>query len=445
MTPRMQFASWALARRPAAGTLVLLLGLTFPVQADPNVEPETDSATQADGLSPGRWNRIRSTFIESSIAAAESVLVEQLESLGYVQGSRPVRSRGGVTRYNSGRAFPGLNFYTSGHGPEAILMDMDGREIHRWACDYQTAFPDRPEREREYLGSLCWRRAVLLPNGDVIAIFEGLGMVKLDRNSNVLWAIPNHAHHALQILPSGDIYVLTRKAHVLSRLHARRPVLEDFISILGADGSDKGQVSLLECFENSPMRIILEEADVRTGDLFHTNSLQILDGRTPVPSPYFASGNILTSLRRLNTIAVVDLQRRQVVWAHQGDYVRQHDPRLLENGRIQLFDNGVRGSRVLEIDPGSGEVVWQYLGSEKEPFFSAECGTAQRLPNGSTLITESESGRAFEVTSDGETVWEFISPFRTGAEEEFIATLFEVVRIAPPLFLEWLGAPGNAE
>jgi len=32
------------------------------------------------------------------------------------------------------------------------------------------------------------------------------------------------------------------------------------------------------------------------------------------------------------------------------------------------------------------------------------------LPNGNVLIAESDSGRLFEVTSDGEIVWEFLNP-----------------------------------
>jgi hypothetical protein len=33
-------------------------------------------------------------------------------------------------------------------------------------------------------------------------------------------------------------------------------------------------------------------------------------------------------------------------------------------------------------------------------------GNAQRLPNGNTLINEASFGRFFEVTPQGETVWE---------------------------------------
>jgi hypothetical protein len=38
-------------------------------------------------------------------------------------------------------------------------------------------------------------------------------------------------------------------------------------------------------------------------------------------------------------------------------------------------------------------------------------GNAQRLPNGNTLITESAFGRFFEVTREGEIVWEYVNPF----------------------------------
>ncbi len=111
----------------------------------------------------------------------------------------------------------------------------------------------------------------------------------------------------------------------------------------------------------------------------------------------------------------------------------------MENGHLLLFNNGGprKASSVLELDPATGEMVWEYHGSAQAPFYSETCGTAERLPNGDTLITESDSGRAFEVTPRGEIVWEFWNPERAGPEGEFIATLFEVVHL-PLKPLEWL-------
>jgi hypothetical protein len=60
------------------------------------------------------------------------------------------------------------------------------------------------------------------------------------------------------------------------------------------------------------------------------------------------------------------------------------------------------------------------------------------LPNGDVLITESERGRASEITRDGDVVWEFLSPHRAGPENRLVATLFEVVRLPPEEVESWL-------
>jgi hypothetical protein len=43
-------------------------------------------------------------------------------------------------------------------------------------------------------------------------------------------------------------------------------------------------------------------------------------------------------------------------------------------------------------------------------FYSSIVSSAQRLPNGNTLITEGVDGRVFEVTREHEIVWEYVNP-----------------------------------
>jgi hypothetical protein len=43
--------------------------------------------------------------------------------------------------------------------------------------------------------------------------------------------------------------------------------------------------------------------------------------------------------------------------------------------------------------------------------YSALLSSAQRLPNGNTLITEGMDGRIFEITAEFDTVWEYVSPY----------------------------------
>ena len=101
----------------------------------------------------------------------------------------------------------------------------------------------------------------------------------------------------------------------------------------------------------------------------------------------------------------------------RGSWLAQHDPDLLEDGTILLFDNrghyGSGGqSRIIEIDPETAAITWAYAGTEEQPFDSEVRGAQERLANGNTLITESVAGRIFEVTRDGDVVWDFINPVR---------------------------------
>jgi hypothetical protein len=103
-------------------------------------------------------------------------------------------------------------------------------------------------------------------------------------------------------------------------------------------------------------------------------------------------------------------------------------------GNILIFDNGGSSgfgppspiapngsgvyaratSRIIEVDPVTFELVWSYDGPN---FYAMNISGVQRLPNGNTLITEGPSGRLFEVTTDGDIVWEYIHPVYTGSRE----------------------------
>ena len=92
----------------------------------------------------------------------------------------------------------------------------------------------------------------------------------------------------------------------------------------------------------------------------------------------------------------------------------------------------------MEYDPTNMDIAWMYVGSNEHPFFTGAGGANQRLPNGNTLITESDYGRAFEVTPAGEIVWEYFNPARAGQTGGLIATIFEMTRLPADFPLDWL-------
>jgi hypothetical protein len=392
-------------------------------------------------LRDGKWKRGSGNRMPQ-LTEEQRRAIETLNAIGYADGVREAPALVSVTLHDRERATAGYNFYTSGHDTEAYLVDMEGELLHTWRYEYGLLWPDL-DVPADAAGRGKWRRAHLFPNGDILAIHEGIGMIRLDRSSKLLWEYPGRAHHDMHVLEDGTIWTLTREAAVIERIDPDVPSMDDFLVQLTGDGQELRRISVLECIENGGVEELLERIP-DSMELFHTNSIEVLDGRAADRHPAFAAGNILTSMRHLDAIAVMDPAKQAVVWWMVGDFEAQHHPTILDNGNLLLFDNlgAGRASTVYEYDLATGDVVWTYRGSEQEPFFSKTCGSTYRLPTGNTLITESDGGRSLEVTPGGDIVWEFFNPHRGGPDLEYIACLFDLVRV-DPAEVAWLPAKGE--
>ncbi len=375
---------------------------------------------------PGRWRPARERVPRAPGGLDEEAQGEAF-GLPYAAGTRPAASRQGVTILRRDLAAPGYNLVVSGHSAAAVLIDMEGRTIHSWTGSGQ-------ENQEGRRSAPYWRRARLVENGDLIAIHEGGRLLRLDAASRTVWTHDCECHHDLEVDPEGNVLVLDRREAQLGHINPDAPVLVDWVVVLSPAGEVVEEFSVLEAFERSEFSRLLDGMAGR-GDLFHTNTIALVGENSPrgPEGPIFSSDDILVSLRHLDIIAVISRADRRVIWAITGLFRRQHDPVLLPGGTLLLFDNlaGPGRSRVIEFDPTTLRIVWSYEGTAEAPFYSETCGTSQRLSNGNTLITESDEGRAFEVTPDGRIVWEFLSPYRAGDEGELVATLFEITRLPP--------------
>jgi len=345
------------------------------------------------------------TRIEGMVRPAESLRqLEQLQELGYVDGTIDERAEvRGVEIHDRQRTCPGVNLYSSRLRASARLIDNDGTELHTWA----------------YPGDDGWEHIELLPDGDLLVVVNEQAIFKLDKDSNLLWRYEAAAHHDLAIHPSGEISILTDVSALKPEIHPEVPVIEDFIETLSPDGELVDRFSILDAMRSSEFAFLMVSpqhlpSDRREGerlrlDMLHTNHIQVLDGSLAHRSPLFAEGNVLISMRTINTIAIIDPSIREVLWAWgPSNLHRQHHPTLLPNGRILVFDNGRSRSQIVELDPLTFEVAWRY--APETGFLSRFRGSAQRLPNGNTLVTESDRGYVFEVSPDHEIVWRFANP-----------------------------------
>ena len=389
---------------------------------------------------PGWWSVARQPLLSEE----ERESVEQLRSLGYIAGGAEAPGAAGVTIHDTAGAWQGLNLYVSGDFPGARLIDMEGRVVHEWRYDFLDAWPDRQHAYATDTGSRFWFHAHLFENGDIIGVFNDQGLVKVDKDSRLIWKYGGGSHHHLHVAEDGRIYSITHRDRMAPRISSAVSILEDAVTVLDADGNELDRVSLLDAFWGSDYASTLKEPPARAQgqlvDLFHANRIVPIGGRLAETIPAFREGEFLLSLRNLNTLAVLDMDTESIVWALSGFWLQQHCPSILEGNTVLLFDNqGNYGwTRILEFDPATQEIVWSYTGGDGKKLYAPLFGTAQRLPNGNTLIAESHYGRAVEVTPGGEVVWEFLNPARAGEDNELVANLFEIERIPESDVEGWL-------
>jgi hypothetical protein len=390
-------------------------------------------------------------YLRDAYLAGEALVAQRAETADpYVTDQWRTARDGakGVTIHDPKRAFEGYTLYTSAGEAAAHLIDMDGRVLHEWRRPYSEVWNERAAVKQPRPDAvILMDKARLLPNGDLLAIYAaagdtpwGYGMVKLDQASNVIWSYLAHTHHDFDIAPDGRILALTNEfsseeVDGLGKLE--KPYLEDFVAVLSPDGKELKKVSLTHALAKSRYKLLrLAIPGYALADPLHVNSVQYIDAGLAKNFPFAKEGDVLLSFRDMSAVVALSLDSGQIVWAMRGPWLWQHDASLLPNGHIMLFDNlgGFRegnSARVLEVDPKSGAVAWSYQGDDAHPFHSPLRSSAERLPNGDVLITESDGGRLFEVTRQGEIVWNFVNPTRGGAHGEKIAIATWGQRIDP--------------
>nr|WP_254228815.1 aryl-sulfate sulfotransferase [Burkholderia gladioli] len=298
-------------------------------------------------------------------------------------------------------------------GGRVYLVDMGGELVHEWRM------PVRPGRH-----------AVILPNGNLgyngnhgdsedryapWSMWHGGDFYEVTPQGEVVWRYQDPAHHHdAQWLPNGNLLYA-----------ACAPVPAGFAERVPggtAHGSDEIMYGDVIREVNRAGELLWEW---KAWEHLNPEDFPIAPGFGRYHWPLVnglgvnAQGEVLMSLRTTSGIIAVD-RRTGGVTTHIPPSVvsHQHAPVALANGSILTFDNGnfrtgshVAFSRVLEIDPASHEVVWSYADDMVNMFYSAFMGNAQRLANGNTHITESATGRLFEVTPAGEVVWEYVIPW----------------------------------
>lgn len=346
-------------------------------------------------------------------------------------------ARTGLMAHDPAQASPGYTLYApmSGNG-EVYLLDSDGEVAHQWQLPY-------PPGLYGYLlpnGNLFYGGKVRDDGGwdvfEAMKRFKGGVMMEIDWDGNIVWEHrdPYHHHDARRIVSGGCLYMTVERMDDAQAAQIKG----------GQPGSDTGGMwaDVLVEVDAAGNRIWEWHAAEHLNPERHVITFNDLrdewsHGNTVVPLP---ENQVMFSFRNISTVGIIDKGSGSIVW-QIGDeaLAQQHDPSLLDNGNVLIYDNGshsrhnpMPASRIIEVDPASNEIVWEYRDNPPFNFFSAYISGARRLLNGNTLITEGHFGRIFQVTPEGEVVWEYINPHFAPNEQGYVVnSVFRATHYLP--------------
>lgn len=364
----------------------------------------------------------------------------------------------GVTINEPGKVHDCHVFY-DGRDSTSYLINIQGEVVRTWP---HTGFPAEMIDPAVNGGK---RGHVLLLREPELFFNEVL--LEMDWDANVVWQWGKEApggrarqNHDLCRLANGNTLLLSKREYEVPSVHPEiftdQPLYE-----VTPEGNIVWEWVPHEHFDelgidDQRKELLFSSTLVRPrAYIFVLNNLQPLG-----PNQWFDGGdarfhpdNIMIDSRDANVIALIEKATGRVVWRLGPDYPAAYDyskrnfdgpcPKPIDNiagqhdahmiarglpgeGNVLVFDNDGQaglpvvpgktfaGSRVLEIDPITEQIVWQYdatkSGSPFWGFYSSFISSARRLPNGNTLICEGMYGRIFQVTREGEIVWEFVNP-----------------------------------
>jgi len=375
---------------------------------------------------------------------------------------------------NTDKAYNGYTLMAPKHNTITYLLNNEGQIVHQWKSEYepgQSAYL-LPNGHLVRAGMVKVQGGTGGGEGGIIEEYDWDGKLLWSFTHATR---DYQLHHDFKVMPNGNILALlverksleeAVKAGFDASLLRDGYLVPDAVIEIAPDGSKGGKIvwewhvwdHLLGNNDSAEHPELIDPKGSGRGFPAFWNHMNSLDYNPELDQ-------IMLSVRGNNEIWIIDHSTTKdeaaghtggkhgkggdliYRWGNPAAYkcgteaarqlIQQHDAQWIPAGypgagNITIFNNGYeRGwSSVEEIIPpvdadgryiissgkayGPAKPAWHYEAKNRTDFFSAEISGAHRLPNGNTLICGGIVGNLFEVTPDGETVWQYVNPMVRG-------------------------------
>jgi hypothetical protein len=358
----------------------------------------------------------------------------------------------GVLKYDAEKSYGGYTLFSPMiNSKTTYLIDMEGNIVHTWEAAYT------PGAYAELLPNGNLLRGGVLPDNPAPIGGAGGIVQEIDWNGKVVWEYrlmtPTETqHHCFKRLPNGNTMILAWEFKSIEEAIAKGrdpntipPSVAvgnkwvtgfwvDFVREVNKAGETVWEWHVWDHIGKGPKNLDLNyKLPDPMGDVYpnfdwtHFNAVDYME----------STDQVLLNSRNFSEAYLVNHKTGDIEWRwgnksaygqgkapswyDNGDQrvFGSHNATVLENGNVQIFDNGSErpeGNRsaVVEVNPKTDEIVWEYSAKDPNSFFSYRQGSGQRLPNGNVLVTSTQHGHIFEVTSRKQIVWDYVVPVKSG-------------------------------
>ncbi|PRY23787.1 arylsulfotransferase ASST [Aliiruegeria haliotis] len=307
------------------------------------------------------------------------------------------------------------------------VIDRTGAVVHEIKPDWFEIWPDdsafpRSKRPKQQPGATL-HGFDILPDGDIVVNFEHLSTFRIDLCGEVQWKLANLGHHSVHLAEDDVLWVSAEESTDQNPSGFRNhhaPVASWTIQQVSLDGDILSSVPVIRILEDNDLLGLLFASSLEntsvsaSGDTLHLNDIEVFP--STLQSDVFEPGDILFSLRNINSVLVIDPDTHRLKYHHTGHLLRQHDPDFIGGNLISVFDNrnlkpstgpGSLASRVVVLDAATGAHQVVLDGAGENGFFTDIMGDHQHTRDGNILVTSSREGRIAEYGADGTLLWRY--------------------------------------
>ncbi|MDB5123348.1 MAG: Arylsulfotransferase [Mucilaginibacter sp.] len=314
-----------------------------------------------------------------------------------------------------------LATYDSNRGQAVakLIRLSDQKVLHQWLQNFDQT--KQLLRDKSDFWKISDKQSTRLFNplilNDGSIVFNNFysPLIKMDKNSKLVWVINGTFHHSIECDADGNTWapsIIENSKFLKNMLPA---FVDNAITKVSPNGKVLFKKSVAEILIENGYRGLLLGVGNYEIDLSHLNDIQ----PALTTTKHWMKGDLLISLRNRSTVFLYRPASNKILWLKTGPWLNQHDVNFIDSDRISLFGNNIVQANPDEllIDGHNEVYIYNFKTNTVETPYTAVLkaarvsttteGRANVLPNGDLFVEESNNNRLFRSDRNA-IVWQYI-------------------------------------